>query len=232
MANFNTHFNVAAISTGLASAVLLSAEHININTALWLWCLGTIGGLLPDIDADNSTSLDIVFNIFAAVALLMVLHYITGEHFREIQFIELLAIPFGVYGILKWLIRPIFEKITVHRGSCHSLLFLFLCALLTIQITWVFNDNYLTASSFHAWLSGGFILFGGLIHLLLDEMYSVELSNLRVKRSFGTALKIADFRNKSATLMMLAAIIALSYIAPESDSTINTLTDWSSFKVW
>ncbi|HEY7866299.1 MAG TPA: hypothetical protein VIC51_09880, partial [Psychromonas sp.] len=78
MANFNTHFNVAAISTGLASAVLLSAGHININSALWLWCLGTIGGLLPDVDADNSTSLDIVFNIFSVVAVLMVLYYITG----------------------------------------------------------------------------------------------------------------------------------------------------------
>ncbi|MFT7054238.1 MAG: hypothetical protein ACJAU1_001797 [Psychromonas sp.] len=232
MANFNTHFNVAAISTGLASAVLLSAEHININSALWLWCLGTIGGLLPDVDADNSTSLDIVFNIFSVVAVLMVLYYITGEHFREIHFIELLAIPLAVYGIIKWLIRPIFEKITVHRGSCHSLLFLLMCALLTIQFTWVFNDNYLTKSSLHAWLSGGFILFGGLIHLLLDEIYSVDLSNLKIKRSFGTALKIADFRNKSATLMMLTAIIALSYLAPESVSTIKTLTDWSTFKVW
>jgi hypothetical protein len=232
MANFNTHFNVAAISTGLASAVLLSAEHININSALWLWGLGTIGGLLPDVDADNSTSLDIVFNIFSVVAVLMVLHYITGEHFKEIHFIELLAIPLGVYGIIKWLIRPLFEKVTVHRGSCHSLLFLLLCALLTIQLTWIFNDNYLTKSSLHAWLSGGFILFGGLIHLLLDEIYSVDLSNLRVKRSFGTAMKIADFRNKSATLMMLAAIVSLSYIAPESGSTINTLTDWSTFRVW
>lgn len=232
MANFNTHFNVAAISTGLASAVLLSAGHININSALWLWSLGTIGGLLPDVDADNSTSLDIVFNIFSVVAVLMVLRYITGENFREIHFIELLAIPLAVYGIIKWLIRPIFEKITVHRGSCHSLLFLIMCALLTIQLTWIFNDNYLTKSSLHAWLSGGFILFGGLIHLLLDEIYSVDLSNLRVKRSFGTALKIADFRNKSATLIMLTAIIALSYIAPESVSTINTLTDWSTFKIW
>lgn len=232
MANFNTHLNVAAISTGLASAVLLSAGHININSALWLWCLGTIGGLLPDVDADNSTSLDIVFNIFSVVAVLMVLHYITGEHFREIHFIELLAIPLGVYGIIKWFIRPIFEKITVHRGSCHSLLFLLLCALLTMQLTRIFNDNYLAKSSIHAWLSGGFILFGGLIHLLLDEICSVDLLNIRVKRSFGTALKIADFKNKSATLIMLAAIIALGYTAPESGSTINTVTDWSTFKFW
>jgi hypothetical protein len=230
MANFNTHFNVAAISTGITSAALLSAGHIDVNNAVWLWCLGTIGGLLPDIDADNSTSINIIFNIFSAVAVLLVLRYITGEHFREIRFIELLAIPLGVYGLIKYLIRPVFEKITVHRGSCHSLLFLLLCALLTMQLTWMFNGGDSTNLSMNAWLSGGFIFFGGFIHLLLDEIYSVDLLNIRVKRSFGTALKIADFRNKSATLMMIVAIIALGYSAPEVDSTIKALKNWSTFK--
>ncbi|SIS75708.1 LexA-binding, inner membrane-associated putative hydrolase [Neptunomonas antarctica] len=232
MANFNTHFNIATAATGIASAALLSAGHADINTALWLWCLGTIGGLLPDIDSDNSTSLNIIFNIFSAVIILMVLRYITGEHFREIRFIELLVIPLGVYGIMKWLIRPLFEKVTVHRGSCHSLLFLTLCGLLTTQLTWIFNSEYATQSAIVALLSGGFVFFGGLIHLTLDEIYSVDLSNIRIKRSFGTALKIADFKNKSATFLMLVASIALGYMLPETDTTINLLTNWSTFKFY
>lgn len=232
MANFNTHFNTAAASAGLASAALLSAGHAEINTALWLWCLGTVGGLLPDIDSDNSASLNIIFNIFAAVILLMVLRYITGEHFREIRFIELLAIPLGVYSMMKWLIRPLFEKMTVHRGSCHSLFFILLCGLITTQLTWIFNNEQATKSAMLALLSGGFIFFGGLIHLILDEIYSVDLSNIRVKRSFGTALKIADFKNKSTTLLMLFAIIALGYMLPETGATINLLADWTTFKLY
>ncbi|MFT5722836.1 MAG: hypothetical protein ACI9W6_003172 [Motiliproteus sp.] len=232
MANFNTHFNIATASTGAASAALLSAGHADINTALWLWFLGTIGGLLPDIDSDNSTSLNIIFNIFSIVILLMVLRYITGEHFREISFTELLAIPLGVYGIIKWLIRPLFEKVTVHRGSCHSLLFLILCGLLTTQLTWIFNSEHATKSAIIALLSGGFVLFGGLIHLILDELYSVDLSNIRIKRSFGTALKIAHFKNKSATFLMLVASIALGYMLPETDTTISLLTNWSTFKLY
>ena len=232
MANFNTHLNIATACTGIASAALLSADHINISSALWLWCFGALGGLLPDIDSDNSSSLKVIFNIFTAVILLLVLRYITGEQFREISFIELLAILFGVYGAMKWLIRPLFEKITVHRGSCHSLLFIILCGLLTTQLMWVFYNEHTTKSAIIALLSGGFIFFGGLIHLILDEMYSVDLSNVRVKRSFGTALKIASFKNKSATFLMLITTIALGYMLPETATTINLLTDWSTFKFY
>ncbi len=231
MANFNTHLNVAAITTGLSAAVLLSASHIDLNSALWLWFLGAVGGLLPDIDSDNSTALDTIFNLFALSAVLFVIRYITTEQFAQISFIELIAIPLLVYGIMRYLIRPIFEKITVHRGSCHSLFFLLLAALLTTQIIWRLSYQHTEQSAIIAWLSGGFIFLGGLIHLLLDEIFSVDLHNIRIKRSFGTALKLADFKNKSLTLITLIAIITLAYIAPSPIDTISTLSNWSKFKL-
>ncbi len=229
MANFNTHLNTAVIITGLASATLLSAGHIELKGALWLWFLGSIGGLLPDIDSDNSTSLDTIFNLFALSAVLLVLHYITTELIIEISFIELIVVPLLVYGFMKYIIRPIFEWITVHRGSCHSLLFILFCALLTTQVTWKLNDQSTTQAAVFAWLTGGFILLGGLIHLLLDEIYSVDLSNVRIKRSFGTALKIADFDNKLITLASIIAIAGLIYVAPPTEQTITALSDWSHF---
>ena len=229
MANFNTHLNTAVIITGLTSATLLSAGHIELKGALWLWFLGSIGGLLPDIDSDNSTSLDTIFNLFALSAVLLVLNYITTELIIEISFIELIVVPLLVYGFMKYIIRPIFEWITVHRGSCHSLLFILLCALLTTQVTWKLNDQSTTQAAVFAWLTGGFILLGGLIHLLLDEIYSVDLSNVTIKRSFGTALKIADFDNKLITLASVIAIAGLIYVAPPTEQTITALSDWSHF---
>lgn len=229
MANFNTHLNTAVIITGLCSATLLSAGHIDLKGALWLWFLGSIGGLLPDIDSDNSTSLDTIFNLFALSAVLLVLHYITTKLIIEISFVELISVPLLVYGFMSYIIRPIFEWITVHRGSCHSLLFILLCALLTTQITWKLNDQSTTQAAVFAWLTGGFILLGGLIHLLLDEIYSVDLSNVTIKRSFGTALKIADFDNKLITLASIIAIAGLIYVAPPTEQTITALSDWSQF---
>ena len=41
-----------------------------------------------------------------------------------------------------------------------------------------------------AWLAAGFMMIGYLTHLILDEMYSVDVMDTRIKASFGTALKI------------------------------------------
>ena len=231
MANFNTHLNVAVVTTGLASATLLSAEHVNLTSALCLWFLGSIGGLLPDVDSDNSTSLDTLFNLLAISAVLIVIRYITAQDFRQISLAELIALPLLFYVVMRYLIRPIFEKITIHRGSCHSLLFLILVALMTMQAVWRLTPNVTEQSIIIAWLSGGFILMGGLIHLILDELYSVDLGNIRIKRSFGTALKIADFNNKIITLLTIVSIIALGYTAPSPSQTVSTLSSWSKLKV-
>jgi len=231
MANFNTHLNVATVATGLSAAVLLSAQHINLTSALCLWFLGTIGGLLPDIDSDNSTSLDTLFNLFALSGVLIVIRYISTEQFTQISFIELITIPLLVYVLMRYLLRPIFEKITVHRGSCHSLLFLLFTALLTTQIIWRVTPQANEQTIFIAWLSGGFILLGGVVHLLLDEIYSVDLSNISIKRSFGTALKLAEFKNKTLTLLTIIAIIALAYTAPSPSETIDILSSWDKFKL-
>lgn len=222
MANFKTHLNVATFGSGIAAAALLSAAQIDFNSALWLWFLGTVGGLLPDIDSDNSTSLDTMFAMFTLSAVLIVLYHISAGLFSGLRFMALIAAPLLVYGTVKLLIRPLFEQFTIHRGSCHSLAFLLLCALLVTQFTWRLNSS--NQADLLAWLSGGFLFFGGLIHLLLDEIFSVDVYNARIKRSFGTALKLADFNNKSLTLLTFIAIAGLAFIAPSSENVINTLS--------
>ena len=253
MANFNTHFNVAAVTTGLASATLLSADHITLNTALGLWFLGTIGGLLPDVDSDNSTSLDIIFNLFAFSAVLIVLRYLSDDILTEsvaadvnsftntgmssvtgagkMSLSELIVLPLVVYGVMRYLVRPIFEKITVHRGSCHSIFFVLLIALITMQIVWRVSPQSPEETHIVAWLSGGFVFLGGVIHLTLDELYSVDLSNVRVKRSFGTALKLMEFKNKGVSFLTILLIIGLSYTAPSPTPTMAALSDWSTLEL-
>ena len=230
MANFNTHFNVAVTASALASATLLSAAHIDFNSALWLWFLGTIGGLLPDIDSDNSTSLDAIFALFTLTVVLITLRYLT-EALQITQFSKLIAASLIAYGIMKYIIRPLFEKISIHRGTCHSLAFLLFCALLTTQLTWLLASDYMHRADSIAWLSGGFLFLGGLVHLLLDELYSVDLLNARIKRSFGSAMKIADFNHKWLTLLLFIAIVGLAFIAPPPTNIINSLADWSHFKL-
>ena len=230
MANFNTHLTVAVTTSGLASATLLSAAHIDFNSALWLWFLGTIGGLLPDIDSDNSTSLDTIFALLTLTVVLITLHYLT-ETLQITRFSKLIAASLIAYGVMSYIIRPLFEKISIHRGTCHSLAFLLFCALLTTQLTWFLAADYMRQADILAWLSGGFIFLGGLVHLLLDELYSVDLLNARIKRSFGSAIKLADFNHKLLTLSLFIVIIGLAFIVPSPTNTINSLTNWSHFKL-
>ena len=231
MANFNTHLNVAALLTGLSSASLVAAGHIELNTAIWLWFLGTMGGLLPDIDSDNSTSLDTIFNLFAFAIILIVMRYIIDEDMGDLSFLKVIAIPVVTYGVMKYGLRTIFERLTVHRGSCHSLLFLALCGLLTTQIIANVDGINSNKADSLAWLSGGFVFLGGFIHLLLDEIYSVDLRNIKIKRSFGTALKLVDLDNKLLLLAMMLAVAVLWTTTPEIETTLDMLCDWSMFSL-
>ncbi|WP_394135332.1 metal-dependent hydrolase [Aliivibrio fischeri] len=232
MANFSTHLNVAALTSGAASAALLSANHIDLDTALWLWFLGTIGGLLPDIDSDNSTSLDIIFNLFTVCIVLLSIRYFTSDAINERQFMLLIGLPVVIHLIIKYGIRNVFEWQTIHRGICHSLLFLLFCGLLTTNTTaFIINDKFKNADLF-AWLSGTFIFCGGVIHLLLDEIYSVDLANVRIKRSFGSALKLTDFSNLSLSAIFVITTVILAFLAPPIDSSIETLSNWDTFKLW
>ncbi|MUK41425.1 hypothetical protein GNP61_07605 [Aliivibrio fischeri] len=232
MANFSTHLNVAALTSGAASAALLSANHIDLDTALWLWFLGTIGGLLPDIDSDNSTSLDIIFNLFTVCIVLLSIRYFTSDAINERQFMLLIGLPVVIHLIIKYGIRNVFEWQTIHRGICHSLLFLLFCGLLTTNTTaFIINDKFKNADLF-AWLSGIFVFCGGTIHLLLDEIYSVDLANVRIKRSFGSALKLTDFSNLSLSTIFVIATVILAFLAPPIDSSIEALSNWDTFKLW
>ena len=118
---------------------------------------------------------------------------------------------------------------SVHRGSCHSLLFLALCGLLTTQIIANVDGINSNKADSLAWLSGGFVFLGGLIHLLLDEIYSVDLRNIKIKRSFGTALKLVDLDNKLLLLAMMIAVAVLWTTTPEIETTLDILCDWSMF---
>ena len=69
-----------------------------------------------------------------------------------------------------------------------------------------------------SWAIGFFLFFGYTIHLVLDEVYSADLLNSRVKRSFGTALKLVDYGNIGTSSVMVAAMLAAYLMAPSVES--------------
>ena len=56
MANFKTHVSVAAALSGVLATGFLAARVAEPKDVWLYFAMGTVGGILPDIDADHSLS--------------------------------------------------------------------------------------------------------------------------------------------------------------------------------
>jgi hypothetical protein len=73
------------------------------------------------------------------------------------------------------------------------------------------------------------MLIGYLVHLTLDEIYSVDVMDRRVKSSFGTALKLADRQHPMHTLVMAGATLLAVFAAPPTTTFVDGI---SSRSLW
>jgi hypothetical protein len=68
---------------------------------------------------------------------------------------------------------------------------------------------------------------GYLTHLILDEIYSVDVMDTRVKASFGTALKLFDHRHLGHSAVMAAAVGLVFMWTPPARVFLNNITSRS-----
>jgi membrane-bound metal-dependent hydrolase YbcI (DUF457 family) len=86
-----------------------------------------------------------------------------------------------------------------HRGIIHSIPIGVFISTIFAYCMYKFNVNY------HYLIISSSLFVGFIIHLLLDELYSVDLRNMRIKKSFGTALK---FKTNNFNLNVIAYFLA------------------------
>lgn len=204
MANFTTHITVAAGASAVGSLIYWATGSVTAIQALLLTAAGSLGGMLPDIDSDNSRPVRIVSHL-----VFVILGFFLIQLFKAHSWIELVIFVGIFYLAFHYAMIPTFKKFTSHRGIFHSLLAGLFFAILYIVLTFYF---YRSSSAF-AWLTGFFVFAGFLIHLLLDEIYSVDFSNRRIKKSFGTAFKLAG-KNTQNNLILAAIVIVLLFLTP------------------
>ncbi|MGP9680066.1 metal-dependent hydrolase [Halomonas sp. AOP27-A1-41] len=210
MANFRTHMTVATAGGMLMAYAGWQAQWWPYSQAILVVALVAFGGILPDIDADRSRSIRLIFNILSVPSL------VVGVMLLESWLTPgmLLVACGSIYFSVRYLAGILFSKLTVHRGIWHSLMAAGLCSLLTAALSF----HLLVQPAGLAWTHGMAVLLGFIIHLVLDEMYSVDLEGARLKRSFGTALKLGDSRRPISNLLMLIATLTLlPWTPPWSD---------------
>jgi len=204
MANFNMHLNTAAVVSGTAAATLASIHMIDVKTSFYCFFAGIIGGILPDIDHDNSIPVRIIqFVISNLVAFLVVYNYI-----GKLKPLETVGLWIGIYVLFE-MIFFFFKRFTTHRGIIHSIPMGILFGFITI----LFLYKILHLNIIVSYYVGIFIFIGYLTHLVLDEIYSVDLAGNKIKKSFGSALKVCS-KDTKINLLIYSLIIVFFLFLP------------------
>jgi len=226
MANFNTHLNGAFAVSGIMALTVYKAGLIEDSGFLLCVALGTVGGLLPDLDSDNSTPIKLGFNMASFVfAFGLVMHWRDN-----LSLVALIALWLAGYGFMRYIVFHLFTSITVHRGIIHSVPYMAVLGLSMVSLSYYVLGNALTAS----WFFGLFLFGGAMVHLALDELYSVNLMGMRMKRSSGTAMKFYQHKDKWWYLLLYVLIALLVYFAPPVTEFWQQLRDpapWAQLKM-
>ncbi len=221
MANFKTHLAVAAALSGVLATGFLEVGVAAPRDVGLYFAMGTLGGILPDIDADNSIPGRMMFSFFALVIAFLTLFSRVGVY----SIAELSILWAVIYVVVRYVIFLMFARLSVHRGVFHSLLAAAFFGFLTTSITY----HLFRLSTLGAWMTGLFVSVGYVIHLVLDEVYSVDLTGARVKRSFGTALKLISSNVKTTGLLVLATMLVF-YTTPSADRFVHTVLNFDTYK--
>lgn len=159
----------------------VATQGMSIESGLLAGGLCSVAGMLPDLDSDTGVPLrETTLFMSAVIPMLMV------NRFRDMGLShEAMALAaMLIYILIRFVVVEFFRRYTVHRGMWHSI-----PAALSAGVgAYLIMPCPSEAIRVYKSLA---VLIGFLTHLILDEIWSLDFSRgrMRVKRSFGTALK-------------------------------------------
>ena len=122
----------------------------------------------------------------------------------------MLFIWFLSFILLYFVVFKILLKMTVHRGLIHSVPI----GLLFSQCLSISLFHFLHFEELFSILCGIFLFFGFIIHLLLDELISLNAFGMSFKKSLGSAFKFYEKNNIIGSIFTYILIILLYVVYP------------------
>jgi len=206
MADFRTHITVSSLLGVGVGAAAVQPFGFPVETAILAAALTAVGGMLPDLDSDSGVPVRELFALAAVmIPLVMIPRLVQMGLSRE----GVLACLLFGYVLIRYWVRAVFKRLTVHRGMFHSVPAMLVAGLLV----------YLGYHSDHRptrLLLGFGVMAGFLSHLVLDELYSVDLRGLRVRlnKFAGSAVKMfsPSMPGTATCYAVLGALLYLTYL--------------------
>ncbi len=206
MASFATHINAAVIGGGTVVAAMHASGFLSTEASVSMLFLTVVGTVLPDLDSDSSKPIRITLNIISILLPLLLILLVP----QNIPLLYMGLFWFFSSLILHLLFFKIVLKLTKHRGIFH-----------TIPMGVLFGELFFALLHYQlgytqklASIGAVFVVFGCVLHLVLDEIYSVNLMGMSLKRSFGSALKLYSGENIFGSVALYIAVFTLGYLLP------------------
>jgi membrane-bound metal-dependent hydrolase YbcI (DUF457 family) len=216
MANHKQHTMFSTIG-GIAFSVLAWFPcGFPAVTCLLAGGLCSVGGMVPDVDIKTSRSFQDCMSLTACFASMLMISRVSqaGVGMEMISIIGVLIFLFIKFGVGR-----LVQQFTVHRGIIHSIPFAFFCG----ESVYLLADGN-TASRF---LKAAGLTLGFCSHLLLDEIYSFDRTEgrIKIKKSFGTALKFFQIKTAPLYVALYLLLIGMTYAAIKHPTVVGEMFD-------
>lgn len=194
MASFPVHFTTSCTTgaiLGIASVYWLDFDW-GAAISVAVYC--GLGGAIPDLDSDSGIPAREMFNLVSVFFPLLVYHRLEQEGLTSEQ---VFACMVGIYLAIRFGLKRLFRKFTVHRGMFHSV-----PAMLIFGLVVYLTGSQTAAAEapgvnqdmrhFHRAVLGIAAAIGVFTHLVLDEIWAVNWEGLSIQLNqfAGSAVKL------------------------------------------
>jgi hypothetical protein len=217
MADFQTHITTSTV-LGIAGGLAAHAFYeVPLPSCILAGGLCSVAGMLPDLDSDSGVPLRESVAFAAAIIPMMLLERFAKWGFGFEATILVSAI---LYLVVRFGVAEALKNYTVHRGMFHSIP----AALISAELTFLIFDNENVALRF---LNAGAVFTGFMSHLILDELWSVDVNwgLVRFKSSFGSALKFWG-DNAWANFATYGKLVVLTLLMTRDPAWNNVVEPW------
>jgi hypothetical protein len=206
VAGFRTHITVSGALGVIYGGASVHPMGFPTEAAILAAGLTTVGGMLPDLDSDSGVP---VREMFGLAAIVVPLTMVPRLHHMGVSQEGILATLLFGYIIIRYGLSRVFKRFTVHRGMFHSLPAMLLAGLV------VYLGYHSPNRDIRLLFAGG-VMIGFMSHLLLDELYSVDIRGVKIKlnKYAGTAVKFASpsFPATAVCYGLLGGLLYLAYL--------------------
>lgn len=221
MAGFKMHVGTSTLC-GVAYAGTGIAMGAPWDSALVAGGLCAVSGMLPDVDSSSGRPVRETMGFAAAVVPMLLV-----DRFQQLglTYEQMVLAAGGLYLLIRFGIAKLLSKYTVHRGMFHSIPAALTFAGVAFLICGCSNLQM-------RYFKAGAVLLGVMSHLILDEIYSIQLGGIqgvKLKSSSGTALKLwgPSWAGNISTYAKLTIVVLLILGEPMVMERYGEVTPWA-----